>query len=827
MKTSIKTVFLSSTARDLANYREKVYQAIEGLGYHCVRMEDFGARDTLSAEFCRRKIVECDLFVCLIGLCYGSTPIDSELSFTHQEYQVASEEGIPRFIFVSADNYFYPGFYREPDNNWQKQQDFRKQAGTEALYDTFTDPQELATKIVQAISNWMREHPENLLPASPALLPRLYHNLPQPDYTTFVGRQKELDWLRQRLAATDRAWQIVLAGIGGVGKSSLALSIAHFYRENYHSLPSEEAFEAIIWTSAKGEILTINGREKASLPGLVFRTLEDIYTTIAQTLEREDITRATTPEEQDRLVQKILKAQRTLLIIDNLESVADERVRTFLYNLPVPTKCIITSREWLDVAAVRRLTGLPPEEAENLIIEEARARNVDLKVLDCQQLFRRTYGLPLPIKLSVARIASGETFDQVMRWLGNTNGSLPEYCLKEQIEMAHQRDINAWELLLVCSLFDQDAGVSLEALNSIVDISQADRDDGLALLQRLSLLNRYENDRFWVLPIVQAYARNELAAADFAEEVTERWLNWVLQFAQRNGVDVDLHVESVQIIGVEYLNLLAAIRWCHEHQRLATLLSLAECIWFYPYIVGLFGEFREILEVALKAAREQGDKRREGRFLRRLGLSFWVQEHYDEARVEYLEKAYEIASRYGNDAELGRVSHTLSDITYKQGNIQEAERLVEKMLDIGEQHNYMKLKALAAYRLSEFESKKLHFNEALEWLDKSERWSRELGWTRGLAWILYRRGITLIRKEDYSPAETFLDQSLSMAITWNERNLIAYNKFRLARVYASTARQELALRTAEEARDLFERLGMLARLAEVKKLLGILEEKKE
>ncbi len=78
-----------------------------------------------------------------------------------------------------------------------------------------------------------------------------------------------------------------------------------------------------------------------SLSGLTFRTLEDIYTTIAQTLEREDITRALLLEEQDRLVQKALSAQRTLVIVDNLENVSDERVRAFLYHLPGLTKSII------------------------------------------------------------------------------------------------------------------------------------------------------------------------------------------------------------------------------------------------------------------------------------------------------------------------------------------------------------------------------------------------------------------------------------------------------------------------------------------------------
>jgi len=38
---SIRRVFLSSTAKDLATHREAVYRAIEGLdGYHCERMEE-------------------------------------------------------------------------------------------------------------------------------------------------------------------------------------------------------------------------------------------------------------------------------------------------------------------------------------------------------------------------------------------------------------------------------------------------------------------------------------------------------------------------------------------------------------------------------------------------------------------------------------------------------------------------------------------------------------------------------------------------------------------------------------------------------------------
>lgn len=653
-------------------------------------------------------------------------------------------------------------------------------------------------------------------PALPNARP--YHNLFQPDYPRFVGRQNELDWLRRRLSPKDRAWQMVIAGIGGVGKSSLALAIAHEYHQRYQELAPEERFEAIIWITAKEEVLTIKGQRPSSPLGLIFRTLEDMYTTIAQTLEREDITRAI-PEEQDKLVQKALSAQRALLIVDNMESVIDERVRTFLRNLPIPTKCIITSREWVDVADVLKLAGLPPEEADNLINEEALVRDVELDEGHRQLLYKRTSGLPLPIKLSVARMASGETFEQVMRWLGNSTGDLPEYCVKGQIDRARQLDLNAWKLLLACSLFDQDAGASREALGYIADLSIADQDDGLTLLQRLSLLNRTEKDRFWMLPIVQGYTESELTRANFGEILIERWLSWLLEFSRHYRIDLQFHTERAPTGDSEYRHLLTAIRWSHQHERWEILLQLVEGTWFPPFLEGLFSELREMLEAAIQASKVLHNEQHEGQFLRRLGTLFYLQGQYKKALAEGLEKAEEIALRYENYTELGQVYDILSHILADQGSLLKAEQLAERMLNIGERFNDPELKTWAAQHLCEFESKKQRFDNALAWLDRADMWCKELNWLRGLIWNSYFRGATLIEQGNITAAEPFLIESLNMATFWNERRLIALNKLSLAQIYLKTHQLQLAHQMAEEARDLFDRLGMTRKLVEVEELL--------
>jgi tetratricopeptide (TPR) repeat protein len=518
--------------------------------------------------------------------------------------------------------------------------------------------------------------------------------------------------------------------------------------------------------------------------------------------------------EQDRLVHKALTNQRTLLLVDNLESITDRRVRLFLRNLPAPTKAIITSREWVDVADVLRLTGLPAAEAVQYIAEEAAMREVTLDDAQRQRIFDLTAGLPLPIKLSIARMSSGESFDAVTRWLGDATGDLPEYCVKGLSDLLRDREPHAWHLLLACTLFDRDAGASREALGAVANLSLADRDNGLARLMRFSLINRTDEDRFWLMPIVQRYASAILDNSELEEPMVDRWLAWLVEFAEQWGKDLELHIERVPLVGIEYPNLYKAIQYGKDTARWDTLVLLAEGTWFYPYVSGIFQEVEEILTIGIEATRKLNLTQQEGAFACHMGRFLRVRHHYEQAQ-EQLDRALDIAHQYQDEIAMGRVWDFYLEILKDFHHWDRIEELTDKMLEISTRLDNVYLKTSANRWLFELESNRKNVDQAQAYLLQSEQLAKQLGWSRELSYIIYRRGCLFLNQANYPAAEQFFMQSMEMATSWEDRRLLAHCKSRLGQLYTFTNRRLLADQMNQEARDLYERMGLTDRAEKI------------
>jgi hypothetical protein len=225
---NVKTVFLSSTGKDLAADRKAAGDAINALdGYKCIRMEEFGARDAMADDFCQAKAKECDVFVGILGHCYGSSPKGSEKSYTEQEYDAAIATGRPRLMFLAREDFPLPTNLREPDERWKKQRAFRDRVNTEQVRDTFNSPDDLARRVVQAIGNWERQQAAVDQGPGPArtegvipLAPQPYFAHPHPLQQNFTGRIAWRKMLTEWLASDDRPVLAIVA-IGGMGKSAL------------------------------------------------------------------------------------------------------------------------------------------------------------------------------------------------------------------------------------------------------------------------------------------------------------------------------------------------------------------------------------------------------------------------------------------------------------------------------------------------------------------------------------------------------------------------------------------------------------------------------
>lgn len=167
----MKKVFLSSVAQGLEAHREAAYKAINGLeGYHCVRMEDFGARDAAPADLCQEKVRECDIFVGIIGPRYGSCPPDSDVSFTELEYDTARREGKRRLTFVAHNDFPLADSLRESDAVYARLTAFRNRALAERGAAFFTSEEELGRKVVTAIHNSQPTEPGFRAYCVPALV---------------------------------------------------------------------------------------------------------------------------------------------------------------------------------------------------------------------------------------------------------------------------------------------------------------------------------------------------------------------------------------------------------------------------------------------------------------------------------------------------------------------------------------------------------------------------------------------------------------------------------------------------------------------------------
>lgn len=96
----MKKIFISSTYQDLIPHRKMIWELLASYEVEVKGMEKFGARTSKPLQPCLDEVSESDIFICIIGMRYGSIDKETNKSFTQREYEVAQEKGEEILIYL-------------------------------------------------------------------------------------------------------------------------------------------------------------------------------------------------------------------------------------------------------------------------------------------------------------------------------------------------------------------------------------------------------------------------------------------------------------------------------------------------------------------------------------------------------------------------------------------------------------------------------------------------------------------------------------------------------------------------------------------------------
>jgi hypothetical protein len=162
------------------------------------------------------------------------------------------------------------------------------------------------------------------------------------------------------------------------------------------------------------------------------RSLHEILLQIADALGDVDLAGASFQEEMG-LLKKTLSRRRTLLIVDNLETVENPlEVISFLYDLPPSVKVVITTREQVLFVPVR-LTSMVEQDELSMIRHEAEEKGVLLGDEASQSLYRATGGIPVAIRYAMGQLAMGDSLEEVLQGLAQADGDIARFCFDHSL----------------------------------------------------------------------------------------------------------------------------------------------------------------------------------------------------------------------------------------------------------------------------------------------------------------------------------------------------------------------------------------------------------
>jgi nucleoside 2-deoxyribosyltransferase len=151
-------VFISSTYKDLIEERQAAVQAVLSAGHIPAGMELFSAGDESQMQVIKKWIDQSDVFLLILGGCYGSIEENSGKSYTQLEYEYALLLGKPTFGIVITEEYLDKrvkefGRHMIETENGAKLKDFKKLVLSK-IVKFFSDSKDIKLSIFETLAEF-------------------------------------------------------------------------------------------------------------------------------------------------------------------------------------------------------------------------------------------------------------------------------------------------------------------------------------------------------------------------------------------------------------------------------------------------------------------------------------------------------------------------------------------------------------------------------------------------------------------------------------------------------------------------------------------------
>jgi tetratricopeptide (TPR) repeat protein len=619
------------------------------------------------------RIPECDIFIGIFWTRFG-TPVADAKSGTEHEYRLAYEAwkkaGRPQIFFYFNEKPYAPKSKEETDQ-WGLVLDFKKNFPKEGLWWPYKGKLQFQRLLRDHLEAYLRkEFPLGATLASPPPAAPALHQLPAPP-GDFTGRETEI---KEILGGIEKGTVISgLQGMGGVGKTALALVLAEQLSERY---PDGQFYLDLKGTSAQP--LT---------PAQAMAHVIRAYNPEAKLPEDE--------AQLSPLYHSALHEKCAILLMDNARDAAQ------VMPLLPPAECLllVTSRWHFVVAGLfaKNLDTLPPQDARELLLAIACGTRAVAALGACPDVGRDRRGAPALAERRYSKDDAGlkpaSTADPRMRAIIAHADEIAKLCgylplalratgsaLAEAVDLAPAEYAKRLgEARKRLELVEASLGLSYELLPSELQARFAalavfpetlDRgaaaavwaiepdaaQDALSSLLKYSLLE-YDaaKARYWLHDLVRDFASARLASAE--REKAER--RHAAHYVQVARVADELYLKGgenlargLALFDAEWANIQAGQAWAAAHSEGDK--EAAKACNRYPsdarYCLVLRQHPHEQirwLEAGLAAARRLKIRAAEGVHLGNLGICYAELGETHRA-VEFFEKALEIDREVGD-----------------------------------------------------------------------------------------------------------------------------------------------------------------------------------